>query len=330
MHAIHAVAFGGPEVLRPVELPDPAPGTGEIAIDVTHAAVGLVDVLMRSGQFKDAPGTPQPPFVPGLEVTGTVRELGPGVDGLAIGECVVALSSTGTGGYASIAIANSAMVVSIEGRRIDPALAVSAIPNAAMVHIALTAVAHLIEGESVLVHGALGGFASAVPGIAKRLGAAQVVGTVRTGKLAAAERTALPYDRIVDSSELADVLGGERFDVAIDPVGGEVRSQTLGLMRPGGRIIVAGNASGDWSHQVATNDLWLGSLTIAGFNAGAFVPSHPLLLGPALRAAVDAVEEGLIQTVVDVHRFRDAAIAHQRMEDRTLDGRIALTPDALD
>jgi NADPH2:quinone reductase len=204
---------------------------------------------------------------------------------------------------------------------------VSVIPNAAMAHVALTAVAHLAEGESVLVHGALGGFASAVPGVARQLGASRVIGTVRAGKLAAAGRTRLPYDRIVDSEGFAESLSGERFDVVIDPVGGQVRTVTLGLMRPGSRLIAAGNASGDWAHSVATSDLWLRSLTVSGFNAGSFLLARPGLLAPALKAAVEAVAAGLGQTVVDVHPFSEAVLAHQRMEDRTLDGRIALTPD---
>jgi NADPH:quinone reductase len=77
------------------------------------------------------------------------------------------------------------MAVSLEGYDIDPAIAVSVIPNAAMAYAALTGVAHLLEGESVLVHGALGGLSSAFPGIAKQLGASRVVGTVRPGKLEA-------------------------------------------------------------------------------------------------------------------------------------------------
>ncbi|MFD2837356.1 hypothetical protein ACFS3C_14795 [Azotobacter vinelandii] len=136
--------------------------------------------------------------------------------------------------------------MSIEGSGIDPALAVAVIPNAAMAHVALTQVAHLAQGESVLVHDALGGFAAAFPGIAKQIGASRVVGTVRTDKLSVAAKTKLPYDRIVDSDALLGTLGDERFDVVIDPVGGAVRSHSFALMKPGSRLIVAGNASGDW------------------------------------------------------------------------------------
>ncbi|MGW4463180.1 quinone oxidoreductase family protein [Micromonospora sp. NPDC004704] len=326
MKAVQATRFGDPTVLAGVDLPDPTPGPGQIAIDVTHSAVGLVDLFFRQGVYKDRPGMPQPPFVPGLEVTGTVREVGDGVTGFTVGERVVSMSASGTGGYASVYIAPTSLVVSTEGYDIDPALAVSVVPNAAMAHAALTHVAHLSEGETVLVHGALGGFAAAFPGIARQLGAARVVGSVRASKLSAASTTRLPYDRIVDSAELLDALSGEKFDVIIDPVGGDVRTQSLDLLAPGGRLLAAGNASGDWSHQIDSNRLWLGGITVAGFNAGVYLPTHPQVVRPALEAALKAVAAGLGETEVDVLPFTEAVTAHERMENRALNGRIVLTP----
>ncbi|MGG7464632.1 quinone oxidoreductase family protein [Plantibacter sp. YIM 135347] len=328
MHAVHATAFGAPTVLHITELPDPTPGAGQISIDVSHSAVGLIDVFFRQGRFADVAGMPQPPFIPGLEVAGTVRALGDGVVGFTVGEHVVSMSTGGTGGYASVFVAAAASVVSIEGHGIDPALAVAALPNAAMAHVALSRVAHLIEGETVLVHGALGGFAGAFPGIAKQLGASRVVGTVRASKLAAAATTKLPYDRIVDSADLLSELGDERFDVVIDTVGGDVRSTSLDLMRPGGRMIVAGNASERWDHRLDSNELWLRSLTVAGFNAGAYLPSHPQFIRPALEAALTAVSAGLGEMDVVTLPFSEAVQAHERMESRSLAGRIVLTPSS--
>lgn len=325
MRAVYATAFGHPSVLTVGERPDPTPGPGEVTIDVTHSAVGMVDLLFRQGAFADSPGMPQPPFVPGLEVSGTIRQLGEDVTDFRVGEQVVAMSQTGTGGYASVYVANAAFVISIDGFGIDPAIAVSMIPNAAMAHAALTEVAHLKAGESVLVHGALGGLASAFPGVAKRLGASRVVGTVRPGKLDAATSTKLPYDQIVDSTQFLDVLSGEKFDVVVDPVGGDIRSQSLALMGPGGRLIAAGNASGDWGHTVVDSQLWLGSVTIAGFSAGALLPAHPHVVRPALEAARAAVAAGLGETVVEALPFEQAAVAHQRMESRELTGRFVLT-----
>lgn len=327
MKAVQVTRFGDPTVLAVVDLPDPVPGPGQVAIDVTHAAVGLIDVFFRQGLYKDRPGMPQPPFVPGLEVAGTVRALGDGVTGLAVGERVVSMSATGTGGYASVYVASATRVASLEGYDIDPVLAVTAVPNAAMAHVALTRVAHLSAGESVLVHGALGGFAAAFPGMARQLGASRVVGTVRTSKLAAAAATKLPYDQIVDSAELSSALGGQKFDIVIDPVGGAVRTQSLDLMPAGGRLLAVGNASGDWGHQLDSNQLWLRSVTVSGYNSAAYLSAHPQAIRPGLEAALQAAAAGLGEMDVDVLPFAAAVAAHERMESRSLNGRIVLTPD---
>jgi NADPH2:quinone reductase len=327
MKAVQVVRFGDPSVLEVANLPDPEPGAGEISIDVTHAAVGLVDVFFRQGHFKDVPGMAQPPFVPGLEVAGTVRALGPGVAGFAIGDRVVAMSDgSGTGGYASIFIAQAARCIVLRGNSVSSRLAVSMIPNAAMAHVALTRVARLAAGESVLIHGAMGGLAAGFAAMAKQLGASRIVGTVRQSRLDAAKATGLPYDDIVDSAQLPGVLADEKFDVVIDPVGGSARSSSLELMRLGGRLIVAGNASGDWAHEVKTNDLWLQNKSVIGFNAGAYLQAFPELVQPALAAALQAVIAGFGDINVEELPFEEAAMAHTRMEGKTIEGRIVLVP----
>jgi NADPH2:quinone reductase len=324
MKAVQVTRFGDPTVLSLADLPDPTPGPGQVAIDVTHAAVGLIDVFLRQGVFKDAEGLPQPPFVPGLEVAGTVRALGEGVAGFAVGEPVVTLSATGGGAYASVLVSDEAYVVSLEGHAIDPALAVAVVPNAAMAHMALTRAARISAGESVLVHGALGGFASAFPGIARALGASRVVGTVRSGKLGAAAATKLPYDAIVDSAELPDALGGERFDVIVDPVGGAVRTQSLELLAPLGRLLLVGNAGGEWDHQIDGNRVWQGNFAVTGFAAGFYLPTHTEAIRPAAEAALNAVAAGLLDTDVEILPLADAATAHERLERHSVDGRIVL------
>jgi len=190
--AIQVSGFGPPEVLRVTELPDPAPGPGEVAIDVTHAAVGLIDVFIRQGQYRDRPGLPQPPYVPGLEVAGTVRALGEGVAAFEVGEPVVTLSANGgTGGYAAIFVSDAAYAASLKDVSPDPALAVAVVPNGATAYLALTQIARMRDGERVLVHGALGGLAAGFPGIARQQGASRVVGTVRGSDLDAAQQTSL-------------------------------------------------------------------------------------------------------------------------------------------
>ncbi|WP_206318521.1 quinone oxidoreductase family protein [Actinacidiphila epipremni] len=326
MKAVQATAFGDPSVLTPVELPDPAPGPGQVTIDVSHATVGLIDVYLRQGLFKDRPGLARPPYVPGLEVAGTVRALGEGVDGLAVGEKVVAMAGDGTGGYASVFRSDHRRVVSTEGHALDPALAAAAVPNAVMAHIALTRAISLAEGERVLVHGALGAFAAAFPGIARQLGAARIVGTVRAGRLAQAAATPLPYDEIVDSGDLAGALGDEKFDVVVDPVGGALRTRSLDLLAPSGRLLLVGNASGEWDHTLPSNALWYGNTVVAGFNAGGYVPAHPEAVPEAARAALRAASAGLLTTPVEVLPLAEAARAHEKLESHATTGRLLLAP----
>lgn len=154
MKAIQVSSFGAPEVLPVAELPDPAPGPGEVAVDVTHAAVGLIDVFIRQELYRDRPGLPQPPYVPGLEVVGTVRGLGEGMAGFEVGEPVVTLSAnSGTGGYAAIFVSDAAYLASLKDVNLDPALAVAVVPNGATAYLALTQIARVRDSERVLVHG---------------------------------------------------------------------------------------------------------------------------------------------------------------------------------
>ncbi|MGQ4511974.1 zinc-binding dehydrogenase [Streptomyces sp. DW26H14] len=326
MKAVQVSRFGEPGVLALADLPDPVPGPGQLTIDVTHAAVGLVDVYIRQGLFKDREGLPRPPYVPGLEVAGTVRALGEGVTGFAPGERVVALPGDGTGGYASVYVSDQARVVSTEGYGIEPALAAAVVPNAIMAHAALTGAIHLSAGESVLVHGALGAFAAVFPGVARKLGAARVVGTVRTGRMGAAAATRLPYDAVVDSAELPGALDGEKFDVIVDPVGGVLRTRSLDLLAPSGRLLLVGNAGGDWEHRIDGNRIWQGNITVAGFNAGAYLPAHPEAIRPAAEVALRAVADGLADTDIETLPLADAAAAHDRLERHATSGRMVLVP----
>jgi NADPH2:quinone reductase len=327
MRAAIVTRFGAPDVVEVSEIPDPIPGPGEVSIDVTHAAVGLVDVFVRQGLYKDREGLPQPPYVPGLEVAGTVRELGDGVDGLTVGEPVVTLSGTGPeGGYASIAVVDGRFVASLGNSGVDPALAVAAVPNAATAYLALTRVAHLQSGETVLVHGALGGLASTFPGVARSLGASTVVGTVRRTSLPTAEASGLPYDRVIASDEFPDALIDERFDVVVDPVGGRLRTTSLDVMAALGRVLAVGNASGEWQHKVNSNQLWVSNLAILGFSVGSYLPTHPELARPAAEGALKAVSAGLVNLHTNVLPLENAPEAHRQIEAGQVNGRILLVP----
>ena len=199
-------------------------------------------------------------------------------------------------------------------------------PNAATAYLALTEVAHLQPGERLLVHGALGGLASAFPGVARALGASRVVGTVRRASLAEGRTSGLPYDDVVASEDLLDAVDGQRFDVVVDPVGGRLRTDSLQVMAPMGRMLLVGNASGDWEHTVPSNALWGGNLAMLGFAAGYYLPAHPEQVRPAARAALEAVGQGLIDIGTQTLPLTEAAEAHRRVQNGSVGGRILLAP----
>jgi NADPH2:quinone reductase len=324
MHAMSISEFGGPQVLVPVELSDPKPGPGQITIDTSHAAVGLIDVFFRRGDLAERPGFPRPPFVPGLEVAGTVRELGEGVTSFQVGEPVVTLSQMSLGGYATVTAADAAMTVSLKGSDVDPAQAVATLPNATTAYLALTRVAHVRKGESVLVHGAAGGLAAVFPAVARSLGASRVTGTV-SSQARIADTEHLGYDEVVTSDHFVKALGGRLVDVVVDPVGGEVRTASLDVLAPLGRILLLGHAARTPDTPVTGDELWSRSAGMLGFAVGPYLQTNPSAARPAAEKVIALLTSGQLAQRIDELPLFDAAEAHRRLEAREVPGRIVLT-----
>jgi NADPH2:quinone reductase len=324
MKAMSITHYGGPEVVQEVDLPVPQPGPGEVSIDVTHASVGLIEAMIRRGMFADQPAVVKPPFVPGLEVVGTIRALGEGVSGLQVGEQVTTLTLPRQGAYAEVAIAPADLTVSIEGTGVSATQAVAGVANAATAYLALTEVGHLRPGQSVLVHGAIGGLASAFPAVARMLGASRVVGTVRSADKADAAR-ALGLDDVVVSADFPAKLTDERFDVVIDSVGGQIRLDTIDLLAPLGRLLVVGNASGATENLVDTNRIWVSNIAVIGFSVGSLLAAEPERGVPAGRAVLPLLADGRLQLPVTVLPLADAAEAHRRMDAKEVTGRLLLS-----
>jgi NADPH2:quinone reductase len=324
MHAMTISEFGGPQVLVPAELPDPKPGPGQISIDTSHAAVGLVDVFFRRGDRARRPGYPRPPFVPGLEVAGTVRELGDGVSDFQVGEPVVTLSQMSLGGYATVTLADAALTVSLKGGDVDATQAVAVLPNATTAYLALTRVAHLREAEKVLVHGATGGLSAAFPAVARLLGASHITGTV-SSEARIADTAHLDYDEVVTSDQFVKVLDGRPVDVVVDPVGGDVRIASLDVLAPLGRILLLGHAARTPDSPVTGDYLWQRSAGMLGFSVGPYLHDNPSAARPAAEKVVNLLTTGRLAQRVDQLPLAQAAEAHRRLEAREVPGRIVLT-----
>jgi NADPH:quinone reductase len=324
MRAITISRFGPPEVLTEVELPDPRPAAGQVAIDVTHAAVGMIDVIFRRGDRSGDPRFPSPPFVPGLEVAGTIRELGEGVTDFRVGEPVVTLSLMTLGGYATVALADARLTVSLANTTIDPAQAVAVLPNATTAYLALTTVAHLREGETVLVHGATGGLASAFPAVARALGATRILGTVGSSSKTDVARS-MGYDEVLTHDRFPDALSGQKFDLIVDPVGGPARRASLDLLAPLGRMLLVGHASTTPEEPIRGNDLWVRNIGVLGFSVGPILQAHPLRARPATSAVINLIEQGKLRVPIETLPLAEASEAHRRLEAKGVTGRVILT-----
>ncbi|QKV79908.1 zinc-binding dehydrogenase [Amycolatopsis sp. Hca4] len=313
MNAATIPEFGPAEVLRLGTVAVPEPGPGEVSIDVAFAGANFAEVLYRQGVV-DVPL----PFVPGIEVSGRIRALGDGVEGLSVGQPVAALTIVASGGYAEVVTTSAHLVAPVP--ETDLAVAAAVPSNSTTAFLVLERVARLAPGERVLVHAAAGGVGSQLGQVARLLGAGRVVGTVGSeAKIAAAK--AFGYDEAVLRDQAGDT--GE-FDVVVDMVGGPARRASLDRLAPMGRLVVMGNASGAEDVGVSANELWFTGKTVSGFNLAAFSAVAPEAAGRALRRAVAAVADGTLRVDVETLPLADAVTAHRRLESGATTGKLVL------
>ena len=163
MRAVVVPEYGGPEVLRLADLPEPEPGPGEVTITVRFAGVNFTDIRNRIGD-----GLGVVPFVPGVEVAGTVRRVGDGVTGLSPGQPVASL--TRGHGYAEVVSAAADLTVPLPGNlagRPESGGMFVTVPLALML---LRRVARVLPEETVLLHGAAGGVGTVTGQLARYWG----------------------------------------------------------------------------------------------------------------------------------------------------------------
>jgi NADPH:quinone reductase len=317
MRALAITDFGGPEVLKEISLDPPEPGHGEVAIDVAWAGVNYAEVLYRRGVV-DVPL----PFVPGIELSGHVRAVGPGVSGLERGEPVAALAVVKSGAYAEQVVVDARLVVPLRGSNSDLRTSAAIPSNSTSAMLILERVARLTAGERVLVHAAAGGVGSQLGQVARSLEAGCVVGTVGSEEKLAVAR-GFGYDDVILRTSLG--ADARKFDVVVDPVGGSMRRASYEALALDGRLIAMGNASGAADVTFGASELWLDGRTIAGFNLAAFAAASPEQTGRAFARAVRAVEEGWLHVEASAElALEDAAQAHEWIESGRSTGKLVL------
>jgi NADPH:quinone reductase len=294
----------------------PRPGRNEVAIEVTHAGINFIDVMARRGD----PGYASAwPYVPGMEVSGVVSELGDDVVGLTVGQRVVAL--TQGGGLAETAIANSALVAELPGA-LPGATAAAAPLTLTTALLLLVEVARIAPGETLLMQSAGGGVGGAVAQLARVLASGRRIGVVgQQSKVSAAlERgwdVAVPRDSSLVEEVLERVPGG--VDVVLDPTGTALLETDLELIAPGGRIVLFGNAAGDPLAPLPdARRLIGGNATIAGLSVTRLAAQAPDRVAAQLRRAVELLDRGLIDIdVIEIASLAAVAAVHDQLAQRT-------------
>ncbi|WP_306192852.1 zinc-binding dehydrogenase [Streptomyces sp. MK5] len=315
MKAVTIPEFGGADVLRVAGRPVPEPGPGQVAVDVAYAGANFAEILYRRGVV-DVPL----PFVPGIEVSGRVRAVGEGVEHLAVGQPVAALTIVDSGGYAQVAVTSADLVAPLDGLGLSMDVAAAVPSNSTTAFLVLDRVARIEPGQSVLVLAAAGGVGSQLGQVARLLGAGRVVGAVGSAaKIDTAK--SFGYDEVILRDRLADA---GQFDIVVDMVGGPARRAGLDRLAPMGRLVVMGNASGAEDVGVPANELWFTNKTLSGFNLAAFSAAFPDETGRALRRAVAAAASGELRVQVETLRLERAAEAHRRIESGTTTGKLVL------
>jgi putative PIG3 family NAD(P)H quinone oxidoreductase len=239
MRAVTVPDPGGPEALTISDRPDPEPRSGAVVIDVVATALNRADLLQRQGFYPPPPGATD---ILGLECAGTIRSLGPGVEGWAVGDEVCALLPGG--GYAEQVVVPVGQLMRIPDG--VPLAVAAALPEVACtVWSNVFMVAHLQPGDRLLVHGGAGGVGTFAIQLASALGA-HVFATAGSGdkldlcRSLGAER-AISY-RDEDFVEVLREAGGA--DVILDNMGAKYLNRNVDALAVEGRLMIIGMQGG--------------------------------------------------------------------------------------
>ncbi len=327
MHAVTMRTFGGPDVLSwsPVEELDP-PGPGDVAVDVVATAVNRADILQRRGFYPPPPGASA---ILGLECSGRIAALGPGVDSWKIGDEVCALLSGG--GYASRVNVPAGQLLPVPAG--VSLVEAAGLPEVACtVHSTVFALAGLGDGETFLVHGGASGIGTFAIQAVRALRPAAMVATT-AGSPAKLERCralgahlAVSYRDDDFVARVREATGGRGADVVLDNMGAAYLGRNVDVLAVGGRLVVIGLQGG------AVGEVNLGVLlakrgAIYAVSLRAWPGEEKARIVAAMREEIwPVVAAGAVRPVVDrVLPIEDAAEAHRVVEGFGHVGKVLLT-----
>jgi NADPH2:quinone reductase len=319
MRAIRLVRLEGPEGLEFADVPEPG-GGDRIIVEVHAAGVGFPDLLMTRGRYQFRP---EPPFVPGIEMAGTVRSVPEGSP-FAPGDRVAAWAPLGA--WAEYAVAAPVATFPIpEGMSYAQA---TSLVNYQSAYFGLVDRGQARPGETVLIHGAAGGVGSAAVDIARGLGLTSIAVARGAGKLNAAGELGAQHLLDAESDWLPEVrrITEDRgVDLVFDPVGGERFLDSVRALAVGGRLLVVGFAGGSIP-EVKVNRLLLKNSSVVGVAWGEYVRHDTEMPQRVGRALADLWSAGKLHPIVGAtFPLKRAADALREIESRRAIGKVVLT-----
>ncbi len=322
MKAIRVSEFGGPEVLKMEEIPDPEPEEGQILVKVGATGLNFIETYQRSGAYQISL-----PRTLGSEAAGEVLSLGPGVTGFEPGDRVAFLGSAGS--YAEMTLAPARNTVKIEAD-VSFERGVALHLQGITAHALCTSVFPIQAGQWCLVHAAAGGVGLLLTQMIKMRGA-HVIATVSTEEKADLARGAgadevILYTKEDFVAEVARITDGEKLPVVYDSVGKDTFDGSIDCLASRGYMVLFGQASG----RVAPVDPQIlnakGSLFLTRPTMGDYTETREELewrtgeiYGWAAEGKLDA-RIGLSLPLVQ------AADAHRALEGRKTTGKVVLIP----
>jgi putative PIG3 family NAD(P)H quinone oxidoreductase len=315
---------GDPEVLKPVERPDPVPGPGDVLIAVAAAGVNRPDIMQRRGRYPPPQGASD---IPGLEVAGTVAAVGEGVRDWRVGDTVCALVAGG--GYASLCVAPAPQCLPVPSS-LD-LIAAAAVPETYFtVWTNVFERGRLTLGEDALFHGGTSGIGTTAIQLAAARGARVFATAGSDDKCRACERLGavrgINYRTEDFVAVINEMTGGRGVDVILDIVGGEYVGRNIAALAMDGRLVQIGLMGGE----TASLDLRriLGRrLTVTGSTLRPRSIDEKGQIARALRQEVwPLLEQRVVQPVVyRTFPLTEAPAAHRLMESSDHVGKIVLT-----
>ncbi len=322
MKAIRVYAPGGLEALRYEETALPEPQAGEVRVQVAAVGLNFIDVYQRSGQYKMAL-----PFTPGVEASGVVEKLGPGVEGVAVGDRVAYCMQPGA--YGDYAIAPAWKLVPVPPS-ISLEVATALMVQGMTAHYLASSTFPLAPGHTALIHAAAGGTGRLLVQVAKRRGA-RVIATAGTPAKVELARSAgadevILYTAVDFAPEVKRLTGGRGVDVVYDSVGRTTFAQGLDCLRPRGMMVLWGQASGavePFDPQILNQK---GSLYLTRPSLGAYMADRAELLQRAGDLFAWFAAGELDVRIDRTFPLAAAAAAHAYIEGRQTVGKVLLIP----